>query len=292
MGSIFWRHCCRRVRGIGFSYAATHANLASDNLSGGFLGSVASFATSGERSLEGENSDRVNFLILGVGGEGHDGPELADTIMFASFKPSDKSIGVLSIPRDLTVPIPGYGWRKINHANAFGESEKKGNGVELATKTIETLLKQKINYAVKVDFSGFEKIIDAVGVDVFVERVSIAIPDRRFPYKNGLISSRLATYGRKPRLNSCVQDMAQTARVRISHAPNGNNWCFSLFATACFPAARSSTLCGSPKYGARHPTMFPQIFQHGKPCGSLRFSETLRLTTSGTACSASAMDSR
>ncbi|MEK7094534.1 MAG: LCP family protein [Patescibacteria group bacterium] len=165
--------------GIGFSYAATHANLASDNLSGGFLGSVASFATSGERSLEGENSDRVNFLILGVGGEGHDGPELADTIMFASFKPSDKSIGVLSIPRDLTVPIPGYGWRKINHANAFGESEKKGNGVELATKTIETLLKQKINYAVKVDFGGFEKIIDAVdGVDVFVER---AFSDSQYP---------------------------------------------------------------------------------------------------------------
>jgi anionic cell wall polymer biosynthesis LytR-Cps2A-Psr (LCP) family protein len=75
----------------------------------------------------GAEDDRVNILLLGVGGSGHDGPELSDTILFGSFRPSTGDVGLISVPRDLLVTIPGYGLRKVNHVNAYavGQLEQK-----------------------------------------------------------------------------------------------------------------------------------------------------------------------
>ena len=75
---------------------------------------------------------KLNFLLLGIGGTGHEGPELTDTIMFGSYQPSTTEVGLLSIPRDLIVPIPEYGYRKINHVNAYGEMDNPGHGMEAA----------------------------------------------------------------------------------------------------------------------------------------------------------------
>ncbi|MFH0853976.1 MAG: LCP family protein [bacterium] len=116
-----------------------------------------------KKHLNGEENDRVNFLILGIGGKGHEAGELTDTIIIASLKPSTMDAGLISIPRDLLVPINGYGWFKINSANAFGEQKEKGAGIKLAKETVENITGQKINYHIKVDFSGFEKIIDILG---------------------------------------------------------------------------------------------------------------------------------
>ncbi len=145
------------------------------NSEGGALGFISSFARlvgSGDKQLQGEEEDRINVLFLGVGGAGHDGAELADTIIFSSFRPSTSDIGMLSLPRDLVVPIPGYeGWRKINSVNAYGESAKKGNGPVLASNVIGDVLDQPVQYYVKVDFGGFEKFIDELGgVQVYVDR--------------------------------------------------------------------------------------------------------------------------
>lgn len=125
----------------------------------------------GDKKLKGEDQDRINFLFMGVGGEGHDGPELTDTIIFASLRPSDKSVGMMSIPRDMTVPIDGYGWRKVNSVNAIGENVEKGSGPALASQVIGNLFGQEIDYYVKVDFGGFAKLIDQIGgVDIYVDR--------------------------------------------------------------------------------------------------------------------------
>lgn len=125
----------------------------------------------GDRELKGEGNDRINFLLMGVGGVGHDGPQLSDTMIFSSIKPSTKEIGMISIPRDMTVPIPGYGWRKINHANAFGENKEPGAGPELASQVLADIIDQDIQYYVRVDFSGFEQLIDDIGgVDIYVDR--------------------------------------------------------------------------------------------------------------------------
>jgi polyisoprenyl-teichoic acid--peptidoglycan teichoic acid transferase len=127
--------------------------------------------SSNDRGLNGEGDDRVNFLLLGVGGPGHDGPELSDTILFASLKPSTKSLGMISIPRDLTVPVPGHGMSKINSANAYGEQADPGSGPTLASQVVGDVLGQPIQYYVRIDFSGFEKMIDELGgVDIYVDR--------------------------------------------------------------------------------------------------------------------------
>ncbi|MDD5251698.1 MAG: LCP family protein [Patescibacteria group bacterium] len=134
---------------------------------------------SADRRIIGEEEDRINILLLGMGGDGHEGPLLTDTIMVASFRPSDKQVALLSIPRDLVVPLPKYGWRKINAANAYGEMETPGQGAEASRLAIEGLLGIDIPYYVRIDFSGFRQIIDDVdGVDITVDR---AFSDASYP---------------------------------------------------------------------------------------------------------------
>lgn len=159
-------------------------NVASGTESGSFpslspLSLIKQFVGSNERMLNGEKDDRVNILLLGVGGAGHEGPQLSDTMLLASIKPSTKEVGMISIPRDLNVPIPDYGWRKINHANAYGEADERGTGPSLAASVVEDTFDEPIHYYVRVDFNGFAKLIDDIGgVDIYVDR---AFTDSEYP---------------------------------------------------------------------------------------------------------------
>ncbi len=133
-------------------------------------------------TLKGEKEDRINILLLGMGGKGHDGPYLTDTIILVSIKPSTKEMALISIPRDLYVPIPGHGWRKINNANAFGEEETPGRGAILAEQTVSHILDLPIHYYVRIDFQGFKKLIDDLGgIRVYVERSFV---DTHYPAPN------------------------------------------------------------------------------------------------------------
>jgi polyisoprenyl-teichoic acid--peptidoglycan teichoic acid transferase len=132
--------------------------------------------------LKGEGDGRVNILILGIGGAGHAGGTLSDTILVASIDPRTKDVAMLSIPRDLYVPIPGYGSTKINAAHAYGENNKKGGGPELAKEVVQKVLDIPIHYYIRVDFTGFKQAMDAVGgVDVNVEK---ALYDPEYPCDN------------------------------------------------------------------------------------------------------------
>lgn len=132
-----------------------------------------------DRSLSGEDDDRINILLLGVGGAGHEGAELADTIILGSLQPSTNKVSMLSFPRDLSVPTDEYGWVKINSLNAYAEQAKSGSGPEYMASVLEDLFNTKIDYYAKIDFSGFEKLIDAIGgVNVYVERT---FTDSSFP---------------------------------------------------------------------------------------------------------------
>jgi anionic cell wall polymer biosynthesis LytR-Cps2A-Psr (LCP) family protein len=115
--------------------------------------------------LTGENEDRINILLLGIGGEGHDGGNLTDTIMVVSVKPSTKQIALLSLPRDLAVTVPGTKtqFMKINRAYADG-------GMDLINEKIKEVTDLTMHYYVVLDFEGFQKIIDDLGgIDVEVE---------------------------------------------------------------------------------------------------------------------------
>lgn len=145
------------------------------------IGQVKHLAESADRELKGEDRDRINILLLGVGGKNHDGGQLTDTIMVASYKPSTKQVSLFSIPRDLTIPIENMGWRKINNINAFAESKEPGSGGIATSQSIGHLLDAPIDYYIRVDFDGFEKIIDEVGgVDVMVDNT---LDDYSYPIR-------------------------------------------------------------------------------------------------------------
>ncbi len=136
------------------------------------------------QSLIGEENGRINILLLGIGGEGHNGGQLTDTIMIASIKPSENEAALISIPRDLYVQIPELGiGTKINAVKTISEKNGK-NGDKILRQIIEEISGLKIQYYVQVDFKGFTKIIDDVGgIDVELEK---DINDPTYPnFNNG-----------------------------------------------------------------------------------------------------------
>ena len=143
------------------------------------IGQIKHLAENSSAKLDGENTGRVNILILGVGGKKHEGSELTDTIIISSINLKKKKVSLLSIPRDLSVPIQGKGWQRINYINSYAESIKSGSGGEVTSKQIGKLLNAPINYYFKIDFTGFEKIINTLGgVKVYVEN---SFDDYKYP---------------------------------------------------------------------------------------------------------------
>jgi LCP family protein required for cell wall assembly len=136
----------------------------------GLFNKIKHLVPSTDKKLKGEENDRINILLLGMGGEGHDGAYLSDTIILASLKPSTKQVALISIPRDLQVPLEEAGYRKINNINAFAEANVKGSGGQATADAVGKLFNINIDYYVRADFVGFMNIIDELGgVTVNVE---------------------------------------------------------------------------------------------------------------------------
>lgn len=137
--------------------------------------------------LEGEADDQINMLIIGIGGKTHIAGSLADTIMLASISPKSSKIHLVSIPRDMLVPIPNVKgtYDKINAIHSLGDNDarfKAVGGPKLLIQTLEPILGVKIPYYFRADFSGFEKLVDSVGgITVNVEK---NIDDLSYPAPN------------------------------------------------------------------------------------------------------------
>ncbi len=133
--------------------------------------------------LKGEGDGRVNILLLGRGGAGHEGADLTDTIVIASIDPIQKEAALLSIPRDLYVRTTG-GYSKINAVYANAKSYSLANSSrndpgrtqkaeDAGFAAVESVIQSKIGIPVHyhgiIDFEGFKRAIDTVGgVDVNV----------------------------------------------------------------------------------------------------------------------------
>ncbi|NUM25718.1 MAG: LCP family protein [Candidatus Buchananbacteria bacterium] len=166
---------------FGIGVITSGENLAKTLGNTSLWGQLKFLIGSDDKKLLGEDEDRINILLLGMGGLDHDGPFLTDTIIVASYKPSTDQVAMLSVPRDLLVQIPNYGWRKINHANAFGELDNPGQGAELTKKVISQVFNIPIHYYVRIDFAGFKQVIDDLGgVTVEVENT---VDDPQYPIK-------------------------------------------------------------------------------------------------------------
>ena len=121
-----------------------------------------------EITLKQTEEKRINILLLGIGGENHDGPNLTDTIIYASIDPEKQKVNLISIPRDLWIPELKA---KINTAYASGEDKEEGGGLKLSKAVVARITGQEIDYALRVDFNGFIKAVDMVGgLDIDVEK--------------------------------------------------------------------------------------------------------------------------
>jgi polyisoprenyl-teichoic acid--peptidoglycan teichoic acid transferase len=188
----------------------------------GLIKRLGHFVFSQDVVLDGQRKDRINVLLLGMGGPGHDGPYLTDTIIIASIQPSTNEISMVSIPRDLGVKIPGRGWKKINHANAYGEVKKGDWGAAFASEVIEDTFDTKIHYYVRIDFKAFEHIINDVGgITVNVDR---SFEDHMYPAPNNEYQSVTFSKGKTK--------MEGEKALHYARSRHGNNGEGSDFARA------------------------------------------------------------
>jgi LCP family protein required for cell wall assembly len=128
-----------------------------------------------------QSEDPIHIVLLGLDQRPEEsGPSRTDTIIVIRVDPATYSASMLSIPRDLWVPIPGYSENRINTANYIGDLKGyPGGGPALVKKTIEYNLGIRVHYCVRLNFEGFVRIIDRIGgIDIDVPK---AIEDTRYP---------------------------------------------------------------------------------------------------------------
>jgi LCP family protein required for cell wall assembly len=123
---------------------------------------------------------RVNVLVLGLDRRPGEGNAVrADTVMMVTADPAAPQLGLLSIPRDLYLLIPGQGENRINTAHVFGELDHPGGGPERTAATIAQSFGVRVDGWVRVDFEGFVAVVDALGgitIDVPETLVDEAYP--------------------------------------------------------------------------------------------------------------------
>lgn len=126
------------------------------------------------RMAQGIAADRINILLIGIGGDAHPGggKDMADAILLVSLKPSTRQASIISVPRDLWVRVGGYGTHRLTRAHTIGnQGGYPGGGPGLVADTVSRVFGQPVHAFVRIDFAAFEKVIDDLGgVDVYNPR--------------------------------------------------------------------------------------------------------------------------
>jgi LCP family protein required for cell wall assembly len=188
-----WLYDWSRLRILGTSSLADLANL--DFLTNNSWGNAAEQpANAADAAIDAGNSEEnaatqptvniptINVLLLGSDARPNEG-DIAntDTMILLSFDPQNQTAGLLSLPRDLWVPIPGFGYEtRINTAYPLGETYGyAGGGPQLAKDTVSSFIGHPVQYYAHIDFQGFVELIDMLGgVDVVVP---FTIHDEEYP---------------------------------------------------------------------------------------------------------------
>lgn len=133
-----------------------------------------------------DGAERVTILVMGLDyrdWEAGEGAPRTDTMILLTIDPLSKTAGMLSIPRDLFVSIPGFNYERINVAYREGEiynyaaPGSPGGGPGLAMATVEQLLGTKIDFYAQIDFGAFEQMIDELGgVELTIEEEILVDP--------------------------------------------------------------------------------------------------------------------
>ncbi|MEJ0021545.1 MAG: LCP family protein [Candidatus Doudnabacteria bacterium] len=140
---------------------------------------VGNLILSPDKKLIGEDEGQINILLMGIGGSGHDGAYLTDTMIVASINTKTNEVVLISIPRDFALDLPKVGYNKVNAAYAYAYKDNPNTAGDAAIDAAEKITNLQIPYYAVIDFRGFVKAVDDVGgVDVTVDNT---FTDSSFP---------------------------------------------------------------------------------------------------------------
>lgn len=121
---------------------------------------------------------RTNILILGID-RAPEGTILgrSDTMILTTFQPDRSYVGMLSIPRDLWVTIPGQGENRINTAHIFAEGAVPGTGPEAAMEVVRQNFGVDVDYYVRFEFTDLEAVVEALGgIPIELDQLMAGLP--------------------------------------------------------------------------------------------------------------------
>lgn len=167
-------------------------------------------------------NQQINILLLGIGGGTHDGPNLTDTIMFASINQKENKISLISIPRDLWNPTIG---QKINATYADAIDKDPQTALQVTKSTISNVIGEPIQYGFRIDFGGFVKAVDEVGgLDINVDR---DLDDYVYPIEGseddtcGQTQQQITDWNAQEATGSATDDQAFPCRYMHLHISKG-----------------------------------------------------------------------
>ncbi len=158
-------------------------------------GSTQSSSTAGNVSI---GSQRINILLLGSDTDSKFSSPIAQTDIIVTIDPTTKYVGMLSIPRDLWLNVPGFGMHKLDEAfgegwsNVHQSSQPFANAVGMSILTIEQDFGIHIDHYAWVGLDGFIKVIDTAG-GVDVDAIHPMVDDT---YPNDINSANPYSYKR------------------------------------------------------------------------------------------------
>lgn len=109
--------------------------------------------------LSADPDKSVNTLVMGSDAgstKGEGGYCRSDVMLLACIQERDRKAVVISVPRDTMVELAGHGTQKINAAHAFG-------GPAGAIDAVKSLLGIDVHHYISMQFTGFQKIVNALG---------------------------------------------------------------------------------------------------------------------------------
>jgi len=170
---------------LAFKFYSTSQKVIDTKQPASFMQSVKDIVSSDRKALRGEQFGRINILLVGLAGKNYPGANLTDSIIVASINPKTYQTALLSIPRDLYVPIPDTNSStKINALYARSQDKDKSgkSGIDDLKKVITDITGQPIDYYIALDFDGFKQIINELG------GIKVQVPkdlhDERYPGPN------------------------------------------------------------------------------------------------------------
>jgi LCP family protein required for cell wall assembly len=159
-----------QIPGLAIQSTAT----VSPNLDGSPVPTPLPTLSSGPAPVPWDGAKRITVLVMGLDyrdWEDGDGPPRTDTMILLTIDPLTKTAGMLNVPRDLWVSIPGFEYGRINTAYPLGIAfNVPGGGPALAMQTVESVVGVPIDYYAIIDFYAFEQFIDELG------GINIAVP--------------------------------------------------------------------------------------------------------------------